>query len=330
MKAIVYERYGSPEVLQFIEVDMPIPKDDEILIKIHTTSLNAVDRLILDGKSFFLRLLSGGLRKPRPKHRILGDDIAGVVEAVGSEVKMVQPGDEVFGICNYGGLAEYTCVTETNFAKAFSLKPSYISFEAAAAIPTAGITALQGLRVNGQIQSGQKVLINGASGGVGSFAVKIAKSFGAEVTGVCSTSKMDFVRSIGADHVIDYKREDCTKNGLQYDRIFDVAAYRSILNYKRALSPEGIYAVTGGSMGKFFQAALLGPLVSLRGNKKLGSAGVAQPNQEDYTLLMELFEAGKVVPAIDRRYPLSEAAGAFQYFSEGLIQGKVVITMDHK
>ncbi len=330
MKAIVYEKYGPPEeIFRLEEVATPTPKDDEILIKIHAASLNSIDWQISGGKSKFLRLLSGGILKPRQKHKILGDDIAGRVEAVGRNVTQFQPGDEVFGICNYGAFAEYTCVTEDKLRQFFAPKPANISFEKAAAAPTAAISALLGLRDNGQIKSGEKVLINGASGGVGTFAIQIAKYYGAQVTGVCSTSKMDMVLSIGADHVIDYKHEDFTKSGQQYDLILDVAAYRSIFNYKRVLNPEGIYVCTGGSIGKFFQAALLGPLISMRGSKKIGSGGMAQPKHEDFIFLKELLESGKVVPVIDRRYPLSEFVEAIQYYGEGHARGKVVITVDH-
>jgi len=327
VKAIVYEKYGPPEVFQLKEVDTPTPKDDEVLIKIHAASLNAIDWEISNGKSLFLRLLSRGLLKPRQKNKIIGDDIAGRIETVGKNVNQFQPGDEVFGICNYGAFAEYTCVTEDNLVQHFASKPVNISFEEASAVPTAAISALLGLRDNGQIQSGEKVLINGASGGVGMFAIQIAKNYGAEVTGVCSTSKLDFVLSIGADHAIDYKHEDFTKSGERYDLILDVAAFRSVLNYKRVLHPKGRYVCTGGSMGKFFQAALLGPLISIRGNKKLGSGGMAQPTDEDFNFLKELLEAGKVVPVIDRTYPLNEFVEAIRYYGEGHVQGKVVITV---
>ncbi len=331
MKAIVYQKYGAPEeVFQLEEVDTPTPADDEVLIKIHAASLNSIDWEISGGKSWFLRLLSGGILKPRQKHKILGDDIAGRIEAVGRNVKQFKPGDEVFGICNYGAFAEYTCVTEDNLVKFFAPKPANISFEEVAAAPTAAISALLGLRDNGKIKSGDKVLINGGSGGVGTFAIQIAKNYGAEVTAVCSKSKMDMVSSIGAEHVINYEEEDFTKSGQCYDLILDVAAYRSVFNFKRVLNPEGIYVCTGGSMGKFFQAALLGPLISMRGNKKLGSGGMAQPTHEDFVFLKELLETGKVVPVIDRRYPLSEFVEAIRYYGEGHARGKVVITVDQE
>ena len=322
MKAIVYEEYGPPDVLQFKEVEKPAPKDDEVLVKVHAASVNYIDWQVLRGESYFLRLTTGGLRKP--KHKILGDDIAGRVEAVGVNVKQFQPGDEVFGISDFDAFAEYVCVPENVLAG----KPASMTFEEAAAVPEAGITALQGLRDHGQIQPGQKVLINGASGGVGTFAVQIAKSFGAEVTGVCSTRKLDMVRSIGADQVIDYTREDFTKSGQRYDLILATAGDRSIFDYKRALSPDGIYVCAGGSLAQYFQATLLGPLISMTGSKKLGSM-LGNPNQKDYVFLIELFEAGKVVPVIDRRYPLSEVPEALRYYGEGHAQGKVVITVEH-
>jgi len=322
MKAIVCTEYGPPEVLQFEEVAKPTPKEDEVLVKVHAASVNYIDWQILRGESFFLRLTTGGLLKP--KHKILGDDIAGQVEAVGRNVKQFQPGDEVFGISNFDAFAEYVCVPEN----ALALKPASMTFEEAAAVPEAAIPALQGLRDHGQIQPGQMVLINGASGGVGTFAVQIAKSFGAEVTGVCSTRKLDMVRSIGADHVIDYTQEDFTQNGQRYELILANAGDRSIFDYKRALSPEGIYVCTGGSLAQYFQATLLGPLISMTGSKKLGSM-LAKPNQKDYVFLIELFEAGKVVPVIDRCYPLSEVPEALRYYGEGHARGKVVITVEH-
>jgi len=254
----------------------------------------------------------------KPKHRILGADIAGRVEAVGGTAKQFQPGDEVFGEGSYGGFAEYACVDE----KRFVLKPADLTFEEAAAVPMAALTALQGLRDKGKIQAGHKVLINGASGGVGTFAVQIAKSFEAEVTGVCSTSKMDLARSIGADNVIDYTREDVTKNGRQYDLIFDNAAYRSILKYKRILSPGGKYVLAGGSMARIFQLMLM----SMTGVKNMGIM-VGNVNQKDLLFIIELIHAGKVKPIIDKRYPLSETAEALGYLEEGHARGKVVITV---
>ena len=323
MKAIVYERYGSPDVLELKEVEKPTPKDNEVLVKVHAASANAADWHIMRGEPFLVRLMVGGLLKPKIK--ILGADIAGRVEAVGRNVKQFQPGDEVFGDisdCGWGGFAEYVCVSED----ALVLKPASTTFEEAAAVPLAAVTALQGLRDKGQIQPGQKVLINGASGGVGTFAVQIAKSFGAEVTGVCSTSKLDMVRSIGADQVIDYTQEDFTKNGQRYDLILAANGYHSIWDYKRALRPKGIYVAAGGSMAQIFQAMLLGPWISMTGSKKMGNF-ITKPNKKDLVFIKELLEAGKVVPVIDRRYPLSEVAEALRYLEEGHARGKVVITM---
>jgi len=326
MKAIVYQKYGSPDVLKLEEIQKPTPRDDEVLIKVHAVSANAADWHILRGKPFLVRLMGIGLLKP--KNKILGADIAGRVEAVGRNVKQFRPGDEVFGDisgCGWGGFAEYVCASEN----ALVLKPANISFEEAAAVPLAAVTALQGLRDKGQIQPGQKVLINGASGGVGTFAVQIAKSFGAEVTGVCSTRNLDMVRSIGADQVIDYTQEDFTKNGQRYDLILAVNGYHPISDYKRALSPKGIYVCVGGSMAQIFQAMLLAPLISMAGRKKMGSMGVAKPNQKDLVFMKELLEVGKVVPVIDRRYPLSEVAEALRYLEEEHARGKVVITLEH-
>jgi NADPH:quinone reductase-like Zn-dependent oxidoreductase len=318
MKAIVYENYGAPEVLQLKEVEKPVPNEDEALVEVHAASVNYIDWQLLTGESFFLRLLNGLLK---PKHQILGDDIAGRIEKVGLNVEGFKPGDEVFGISDFGAFAEYSCVNQ----EYLGIKPANISFEEAAAVPEAGITALLGLREKGQIESRKKVLINGASGGVGTFAVQIAKSFGAEVTGVCSTNKLDMVRSIGADQVIDYTQEDFTKRGQRYDLIFDIAGYHSIFDYKRALNPEGIYVFVGGSMYGFFQAMLLGPLISMSGNKKLGSLGWAKPDNEDFSFMKELLEAGKIVPAIDRRFALRDVPEALRYYGEGHAKGKVVI-----
>jgi NADPH:quinone reductase-like Zn-dependent oxidoreductase len=324
MKAIVYHNYGSPDGLKLEEVQKPTPSDDEVLIKVHAASVNYIDWQILSGESFFLRLTTLGLLKPR--YKILGDDIAGRVEAVGKNVKQFQPGDEVFGLCNAGAFAEYRCVAEDKGWLA--IKPASVSFEEAAAVPEAAITALHGLRDKGHIQSGQKVLINGASGGVGTFAVQIAKSYGAEVTAVCSTRKLDFVSSIGADQVIDYTQEDFTKSGQYYDLILALAGHHPISDYKRALSPEGVYVCAGGSLTQYFQALLLGPLISMMGSKKMSSV-LGNPNQKDLVLLMEFIEAGKVVPVIDRRYSLSEAPEALRYYGEGHARGKVVITVEH-
>jgi NADPH:quinone reductase-like Zn-dependent oxidoreductase len=324
MKAIVYTKYGPPDVLELKEVDKPTPSDDEVLVKVHAASVNHTDWYLVTGEPFVARLWSGLLE---PKNKIPGGDIAGRVEAVGANVEQFQPGDEVFGDkagSGWGGFAEYVCVPENELA----LKPASITFEEAAAVPQAAVSALQGLRDEGQIQLGQKVLINGASGGVGTFAVQIAKSFGAEVTGVCSTRKLDMVRSIGADQVIDYTQEDFTKSGQLYDLIVATGGYHPISDYKRSLSPKGIYVMIGGSTAQKLQAFLLGPLISMTGSKKIRSLN-GKPNQKDLVFMNELLEDGKVVPVIDRRYPLSEVAEAFRYFGEGHARGKVVITVEH-
>ena len=321
MKAIVYKEYGSPDVLVLKDVEKPTPKDDEVLIKVHAASVNSGDLHLLRADPFLVRLSSGLLK---PKNKILGADIAGRVEAVGSNVKQFKPGDEVFGDisgCGWGGFAEYVCAREN----ALVLKPANITFEQAAAVPMAAVTALQGLRNKGQIQSGQKVLINGASGGVGTFAVQIAKSFGAEVTGVCSTGKMDMVRSIGADQVIDYTQEDFTQNGHRYDLILAANGYHSISDYRRVLTPKGIYVMSGGAEAQMFQAMLQGPWISMTGSQKMGNL-LAKPNNADLAFVKDLLEAGKVVPVIDKRYPLSEVPEALRYLEEGHALGKVVIT----
>ncbi len=323
MKAIVYTEYGPPDVLQFKEVEKPTPKEGEILVKIHAASVNTLD-LAMRGP-FLARIITGGLLKPKDPR--LGADIAGRVEAVGTNVTQFQPGDEVFGAYE-GGFAEYVSVPENRVA----LKPANSSFEEAAAAPVAALTALQGLRDKGQIQPGQKVLIHGASGGVGTFAAQIAKAFGAEVTAVCSTQKVDLVRSIGADHVIDYTQEDFTRNGQRYDLILAVNGYHPIFAYRRALRPTGRYVLVGGSkahvLQALLQALLLGPVISRTGRQKMGFMGIAKINQKDLVYMKELLEAGKVVPVIERRYPLRETAEALRYLEEGHARGKVVITVD--
>jgi NADPH:quinone reductase-like Zn-dependent oxidoreductase len=324
MKAIVYTEYGPPDVLQLKEVEKPAPNEDEVLIRVYAASANPADWHMLRGEPFLARL-NAGLFKP--KNTILGIDIAGQVEAVGKNVTEFQPGDEVFGDCGWGGgFAEYVCVTEKNLA----LKPTNITFEEAAAVPVAAVTALQGLRDKGQIQAGQKVLVNGASGGVGTFTVQIAKSFGAEVTGVCSTRNLDMVHSIGADQVIDYTQEDFTQNGQRYDLIIDNVGNRSVLDFKRSLSPNGICVIIGfSSLVLLFQHMFLGPLISMTGSKKIVLMGTANVNNKELGFLKELLEAGKVVPVIDRRYLLSEVAEAIRYLEEGHARGKVVITLEH-
>jgi NADPH:quinone reductase-like Zn-dependent oxidoreductase len=323
MKAIVYTEYGPPDVLNLEEVQKPVPKDDEVLVKVHAASANAADWHIMRADPFLVRVMGFGLLKP--KKGLLGADIAGRVEAIGRDVTQFQPGDEVFGDLSgsgFGGFGEYVCATEDALAS----KPANVSFEEAAAVPLAAVTALQGLRYNGQIQPGQKVLINGASGGVGTFAVQIAKTFGAEVTGVCSTTKLDMVRSLGADHVIDYTREDFTRNGQQYDWILAANGFHPISDYKRALSPEGTYVMTGGTGAQMLQAMTLGPIMSMRGSKKLGYLSMKQ-NKEDLVSVKELLESGEITPVIDRTYPLNEIPEAIRYLEEGHAKGKVVITV---
>ena len=322
MKAVVYTKYGSPDVLQLKEVAKPAPTDDEILIKVHAVSVNRSDWEGLIGKPLYARI--GGLLKPR--HQILGSDIAGRVEMAGRNNRQFQPGDEVFGdiLGRMGGFAEYVCAR----GRTLALKPASMTFEEVAAIPQAAVIALQGIRDKGQVQPGQKVLINGAGGGAGSFAVQLAKLYGAEVTGVDNTGKLDFMRSLGADHVIDYTREDFTKNGKQYDMILDVIAHRSVFAYKRALRPNGSCFMVGGSVATAFQILLLGPWVRRTAGKKIRLL-VVQPNRKDLVFITELYEAGKVVPVIDRRYLLSEVPEALRYLGEGHARGKVIITVEH-
>jgi len=321
MKAIVCTRYGPPDVLQFNYVTNPTPTENEVLIKLYAASVNPADMHLTRGKPFFLRLISGGLRAP--KRKIPGHDIAGRVEAVGRNVTHFKPGDDVFGACR-GAFAEYVCAQEDKLAP----KPANSSFEDAAAMPVAALTALQGLRDKGRIHEGSKVLIDGASGGVGTFAIQIAKSFGAEVTAVCSTGKINTARSLGADHVIDYTQEDFTQSGQRYDLIVGVNAHHSIFNYRRALTNGGIYVAVGGGLPQIFQVMLLAPFLSRIGNKKT-CFFIANINQKDLIFLKELMEAGKLVPVIDRRYPLREAAEAIRYLEKGHAQGKIVLTVDH-
>jgi NADPH:quinone reductase-like Zn-dependent oxidoreductase len=315
MKAIVYHNYGSPDVLELAEIEKPALKEDHVLIKVHAASVNPHDWHFLTGTPFLARLMAGPLK---PKHKVLGVDVAGRVEAVGANVKHFQPGDEVFGSHNHGGFAEYASVPAAHVA----LKPASMSFEEAAAIPLAGLTALQGLRDHGKLQPGQKVLINGASGGVGSFAVQIAKALGAQVTGVCSTRNLDLVRSLGADQVVDYTQEDFSQTGERYDLIFDAARKRSFGDCKRALGPQGIYVTTEISPTLLLQAWW----VSMTGSQKMVPM-LTRPGQKDLLVINELFEAGKVVPIIDRRYPLSEVPEAIRYIGTGHARGKVVITV---
>jgi len=322
MKAIVFEHYGSPDVLRLEEVEKPAPKRDQVLVKIHAVSINAPDWRVMRADPWLVRL-STGLFKPNVP--ILGCDIAGVVEAVGPDAKQFKVGDEVFGdlaTFGYGGFAEYVCPSE----RALARKPAGISFETAVASPMAGLTALQGLRDFGKVRPGQKVLIVGASGGVGTFAVQVAKLLGADVTAVCSTDKADMVRSLGADYVIDYMKEDFTQNGLLYDLIFAVNGYHSIWDYRRSLVPTGTYLMAGGDWPQIRQAMLWGPFLSLLGSKKLGSAPM-KASQKDLVYIGELLESGKLEPVIDRRYPLSAVPDAMRYVEEGHARGKIIINV---
>ncbi|MCC7205842.1 MAG: NAD(P)-dependent alcohol dehydrogenase [Anaerolineae bacterium] len=322
MKALVYTQYGPPDVLHLEEVAKPTPADDEALVKVYAASVNMADVHTVKADPFISRLAEGLLK---PRHTIPGADIAGRIEAVGKSVSQFRPGDEVYGDlsgCGFGGFADYVAVPE----KALALKPARLTFEQAAAAPMAAVTALQGLRDLGKIQPGHKVLIHGASGGVGTFAVQIAKSFGAEVTAVCSAGKMDMARSLGADHVIDYTKQDFTRNGQRYDLILAANGFHPIRAYRRVLTSQGIYVCAGGTNAQVFQALLLGPLLSAFGSKKSLSL-LSRPNQKDLATVAELLETGKVVPVIDRCYPLREAVEAFRYVDEGHARGKVIVSI---
>jgi NADPH:quinone reductase-like Zn-dependent oxidoreductase len=322
MKAVVYTQYGPPERLQFKDVAQPIPKNDEVLVRVHASSVNSWDWDLLRGTPLLTRL-DGGLLKPR--HTILGADVAGRIESIGSGVSHFHPGDEVFGDlsgCGWGGFAEYVCARES----ALALKPDGLTFEEAAAVPQAGVLALQGLRKAGRIRKGQRILINGAGGGVGTFAVQIAKAFGAEVTGVDGTAKLEMLRSLGAVHVIDYTSEDFTRNGKRYDLILDVVADRSIVDYRRALRRNGRYVMVGGSTTTLLQVASLGTMASMIGDKRLGIL-VHRPSRRDLNYLKSLIEAGKLAPVIDRCYSLREVPDALRYFGMGQVTGKVVIAV---
>ena len=327
MKAIVYCDYGLPN-LKLQEIEKPAPADDQLLVKVRAASVNPLDWHFIEGTPYIMRALGVGLRKPADTR--LGVDFAGTVEVVGKNVTQFKPGDEVFG-GRTGAFAEYVCVRE---ARAVALKPANITFEQAASVPIAGITALQGLRDKGKVQSGQKVLINGASGGVGTFAVQIAKSYGAEVTGVCSTRNLDMVRSLGADHVIDYTKEDFTKSDQRYDVILDNVANHSLSEFRRVLKPNGIYVLIGGGgasenrwlgpgLTQAFKAMFLSKFVS----QQMGMM-LAELNQKDLTFLADLMESGKVTPVIDKRYRLSELPQAIEYLEQGHARGKVVITAE--
>jgi NADPH:quinone reductase-like Zn-dependent oxidoreductase len=320
MKAVIYKKYGSPDVLQVTELQKPEPAEDQILIKIHAVSINGSDREGLIGKPLYAR--TRGIFRPGGK--VLGSDIAGTVEAVGGNHTEFQAGDEVFGELPgyHGGFAEYA----VTHGKTLARKPASLSFEQAAAIPQAGVIALYGIREKGQVQSGQKVLINGAGGSGGTFAIQLAKHCGAEVTGVDRTGKLDFMRSLGADHVIDYTRQDFTRNGEQYDLILDLVAHRSVFATQRALRPGGTYFFVGGSAGIILQILLFGLSIRKRTGKNVRMLAVPQ-SRKGLIAITELVEAGQIVPVIDRHYPLSEIREAMRYVGEGLAKGKVVIVM---
>ena len=322
MKAIINTTYGSPDVLRLVELETPTPAADEVLIRIHAASVNAYDWHLLRADPFLVRLSMGFFR---PRNPMLGADVAGQIVAIGRDVTQFKPGDEIYGdlsACGNGGFAEYVAVPEKYVAR----KPASLTFEQAAAVPMAAVTALQGLRDVGSVQPGHKVLINGASGGVGTFAVQIAKALGAEVTAVSSTSKIDLTQSLGADHVIDYAKEDFTRNGRQYDLILAVNGDRSLGDYERVLMPNGTYAMVGGSNSQIFQALLRGPIKSRSGGKRFTTVS-AKPNQADLEVMNDLIETGRVRPVVDRCYPLSETAEALRYVEAGHARGKVVITI---
>lgn len=320
MKAIVYTEYGSPDVLQLKEVAQPTPKDDEVLVKVYAAALNFSDWGLLRGD---FRLFGFGLF--RPKHQILGADIAGRVEAVGKDVKDFRPGDEVYGDLSWsgrGGFAEYVCAPKSMLAH----KPRNLSFELAAAVPMAAGVALQALRTRGQIQPGQKVAVSGASGGIGTFAVQIARAYGAQVTAITSTKNMDMARVIGAEEVIDYTQEDFTANGHRYDLILAANGYHPLSHYRRVLSPNGKYVMTGGSGTQMMEAMLYGPFVSRTSKQEMGNL-LYRPNKNDLTCLKEMIEAGKVIPVISKTFPLNEVAEAFRYYGAGHVSGKIVISI---
>jgi NADPH:quinone reductase-like Zn-dependent oxidoreductase len=320
MKAIVYTHYGSADVLQLGEIPTPSPADNEVLIKVFAASVNPLDWHLMRGSPYPFRLATG-LRKPKVTR--LGVDVAGIVEAVGRNVTQFKPADEVFGACR-GAFSEYACTAEDKLA----LKPANLSFDQAASVPVAGVSAFQALRDKGHIQQGHKVLVEGASGGVGTFAVQIAKSFGAEVTAVCSTRNVAQARAIGADHVIDYTQQDFAQSGQRYNLILAANAHHSVFDCRRALTHDGIYVMVGGVSAQILQALLLSPLLSLIGSRKMCFVR-AKLSKNDLLPLKALLETGRVVPVIDRRYPLNAVPEAIRYVEAGHAQGKVVITIAH-
>ena len=323
MQAVVHTRYGPPDALEVREVERPTPEANEVLLRVHAASVNAADWHVMRGEPFLVRLMGYGIRAP--KRAPFGADVAGEVEAVGSDVTAFRPGDAVFGDLSESGrgsFAEYVCASEDALASL----PAGLSYEKAAAVPMAAVTALQGLRDRGQIRKGERVLVNGASGGVGTFAVQLAKTYGAEVTGVCRTEKVDAVRSIGADKVIDYTEVDYVKTGEHYDLILDAGAHQSVFASRRALAPGGRYVLIGGAFGPTLQAMALGPLLSRLGNADVTFL-LAEPNRADLAVVGELLESGDVAPVIDRRYSLEEVPEAIAYLEAGRATGKVTITV---
>lgn len=321
MKAIVYEKYGGPDNLHLKEIEKPTPKDDEVLIKVYAVSINDWDYGLLQGDP--INRMMFGFRKP--KKQILGSDIAGRIEAIGKNITKFHPGDDVFGDLSgkWGGFAEYVCAPE----KSLALKPASMSYEQAAAIPQAAMLAVQGLIDKAKIKQGQKILLNGAGGGVGTFGIQIAKLYDAEITAVDSAEKLDMLRSIGADHVIDYKKQDFTRSGKQYDIILDVKTNRSLFDCARALKPGGVYATVGGSIGRLLQALVVAPWISIFSKKKIGI--VALKTNKDLVYMNELFETGKVKPVIDGHYKLEDAAAAMKAFGKAEHKGKLVISIEH-
>jgi len=320
MQAIIHTKYGSPDVMVLTDVEKPTPNDDQVLVKIHAASVNALDWHLLTADIFLVRLMGLGLFKP--KKPVRGADIAGTVDAVGKNITRFKPGDEVFGDIGNGGFAEYALAEE----KQLAMKPVNLSFEQSAAVPVAGLTALQGLRDCGKIQSGQKVLINGAAGGVGTFAVQVAKAFGAEVTAVCSTRNLEQAHQLGADHVIDYTKENFTKSDKRYDLIFAANGYHPLSAYKRSLTPKGIYVMAGGKPRQMFEVLLLGGFYSEKDGRKFGNIS-AHISQEDLQTLQEMLEAGKIVPVIDRRYPLHQTPEALRYLGTNHARAKIVVNV---
>lgn len=318
MKAIIYEKYGTPDVLHLQEVAKPTPNDDQVLIKVAAASVNALDWHMLTADIFLVRL--GGRGLFTPAHQTLGADVAGTVEAVGKNITLFKPGDEVFGDIGHGGFAEYALGQEKQLVH----KPTNLSFEQAAAVPVAGLTALQGLRDVGKIQAGQEVLINGAAGGVGTFAVQVAKFYGAKVTAVCSARNQEQARRLGADQVIDYAKENFTQSGKKYDMVFAVNGYHSLADYKRALKPQGIYVMAGGKTKQIFDVILFGKLMSEKNGRTLTNVS-ADINQQDLLTLSEMLASGKIVPVIDKTYPLAESAEALRYLGAGHARAKLIV-----